>query len=185
MKAMVITQAGLGCRIGELLGLRVWDVDFLRRTVRIAGQSRQMDRVYSPTKSERGTRNVPLPDVVGVALAQHIKEYPPNEDGVLFTNNAGRTWRHEHYGHRHFKKAVEKAQLPPATSSHDLRHHFVSLMLASGANVAEVAELIGDTPEIVLSTYAHVMGDRRDRARSVIDSAWKVARPDTVQTQAN
>jgi integrase len=34
-QAMVLAQAGLGLRIGELLGLRVADVDFLRRTVRI------------------------------------------------------------------------------------------------------------------------------------------------------
>ena len=37
-KAMVLTQAGLGLRIGELLALRVDDVDFLRRTVRIEWQ---------------------------------------------------------------------------------------------------------------------------------------------------
>jgi integrase len=32
---MVITQAGLGLRIGELLSLGVQDVDFMRRSVRI------------------------------------------------------------------------------------------------------------------------------------------------------
>jgi integrase len=33
-RTMVLTQAALGLRIGELLALRVEDVDFLRRTVR-------------------------------------------------------------------------------------------------------------------------------------------------------
>jgi integrase len=43
-RAMVITQAGLGLRVGELLALRVADVDFLRRTTRVEHQL------------ERGTR---------------------------------------------------------------------------------------------------------------------------------
>jgi integrase len=37
-RSTVITQAALGLRIGELLGLRVEDVDFLRRTVRVQWQ---------------------------------------------------------------------------------------------------------------------------------------------------
>jgi integrase len=39
---MVITQAGLGLRIAELLALRVQDVDFLRRTVKVESQLTQM-----------------------------------------------------------------------------------------------------------------------------------------------
>ena len=37
-RSMVITQARLGVRIGELVSLRVQDVAFLRRTVRIERQ---------------------------------------------------------------------------------------------------------------------------------------------------
>jgi integrase len=38
-RAMVITQAGLGLRVAELPALRVQDVDFLRRTVRVEFQT--------------------------------------------------------------------------------------------------------------------------------------------------
>lgn len=38
-RAMVLVQAGLGLRIGELLGLRLADVNFLHRVVRIEHQS--------------------------------------------------------------------------------------------------------------------------------------------------
>ena len=40
-RAMVITQAGLGLRIGELLALRVEDVDFLRARSRCSGNQRR------------------------------------------------------------------------------------------------------------------------------------------------
>jgi integrase len=37
-RAMIITQAGLGLRLGELVALRVEDVDWLHRTVRVRWQ---------------------------------------------------------------------------------------------------------------------------------------------------
>src|SRR3954465_7622679 len=37
-RAMVIIQAGLGLRLGELLALRMQDIDFRRRTVRVEFQ---------------------------------------------------------------------------------------------------------------------------------------------------
>jgi len=40
-RAAVVTLAGSGLRIGELLGLRKGDVDFLRRSVRVERQRRQ------------------------------------------------------------------------------------------------------------------------------------------------
>jgi integrase len=46
---MVITQAGLGPRVAELLALRVQDVDFLRRTVRVEFQTtRTASTEYRP-----------------------------------------------------------------------------------------------------------------------------------------
>jgi integrase len=38
---MIIIQAGLGLRIAELLALRLEDVDFMRRTVRVKWQLTQ------------------------------------------------------------------------------------------------------------------------------------------------
>ncbi|MGH3785094.1 MAG: tyrosine-type recombinase/integrase [Pseudonocardiaceae bacterium] len=62
-RAMVLTQAGLGLRIGELLGLRLADIDFLRRTVRIEHQSHAVTRALVPPKTEssrRGTVNTTI-----------------------------------------------------------------------------------------------------------------------------
>jgi len=35
-----------------------------------------------------------------------------------------------------------------------------------------VAERLGDTPQLVLNTYGHVMPDQEDRTRTAIDAAW-------------
>jgi integrase len=40
-------------------------------------------------------------------------------------------------------------------TAHVLRHTFASLSLNAGVDIVQVAELLGDTPETVLKTYAH------------------------------
>src|SRR5215203_106560 len=114
-RAMVITQAGLG--------LRVQDVDFLRRTVRVEFQTTPDGKYRVPPKTPRSRRALPLPEVVGKALTAHIAEFPPTEDGSLFTTANGNLYRHEHYGARIFAPSVKKAELPAGTTSHALRHH--------------------------------------------------------------
>jgi integrase len=172
-KAMVITQAGLGLRIGELMALRVQDIDFLRRTVAIEFQTTPDGKQRVPPKTPRSRRTVPLPSVVAEALAAHISQFPAAADGSLFTGIHGKPWRHEYYGTRVFARAVRKAGLPDGTTSHDLRHHFASILLAAGESVVAVAERLGhENAALVLSTYGHLMPDSEDRTRRAIDQAW-------------
>jgi integrase len=171
--AMVITQAGLGLRIAELLALRVQDVDFARRTVKVDWQLTQngLDRVEP--KTPRSKRVLPLPQIVRDALVAHIAKFPPSEDGSLFTTVRGKLYRQEHYQARHFAPAVRRAGLPDGTTTHDLRHHFASIMLAAGLSVVAVAELLGhENANLVLSTYGHLVPGSEDRMRQAVDSAW-------------
>jgi hypothetical protein len=91
-RSMVITQAGLGLRIGELLGLRVGDVDFLRRTVRVEWQFTSGSKVRSEPKTPWSRRTIPAPQVVLDAVAGHLATYPADEDGAVHhdSRNAAR-----------------------------------------------------------------------------------------------
>jgi integrase len=183
-KTMVITQAGLGLRIAELLALRVQDIDFLRRTVRIEWQLTPDGKRRVPPKTPRSRRTLPLPNVVAEALAAHIAEFPLAEDGSLFTTAAGMLYRQEHYGARVFAPAVRKAGLPAGTTSHALRHHYASLLLAAGESVVAVAERLGhENATLVLTTYGHLMLDSEDRTRRAIDAAWTVDGLETASDQ--
>ncbi len=73
----MITQAGLGLRIRELVALRIQDVDFLRRTVRIEWQTDPTGKHRMPPKTPISRRTLPLPAVVADVLAAHIAEFPP------------------------------------------------------------------------------------------------------------
>jgi integrase len=63
-RAMIIIQSGLGLRIAALLALRLEDVDFLRRTVRVEWQLTQDGKHRVSPKTPRSRRTVPLPTVV-------------------------------------------------------------------------------------------------------------------------
>jgi len=179
--AMVITQAGLGLRIGELLALRTVDVDFLRRTVRIEHQLTKDGKELVPPKTPRSRRTLPLPQVVAEALAEHISKFGIDTD-LLFTTTTGKPYRQAHYGVQIFAAAVRKAGLPAGTTPHDLRHHFASVLLYAGESVVAVAERLGhENAALVLRTYGHLMPDSEDRTRRAIDDAWTV---DGLQTDS-
>jgi integrase len=179
-RAMVITQAGLGLRIGELLALRVQDVDFLRRQVHIEHQLGRDGKELLPPKTPRSRRTVPLPTVVAEALAEHIENWL-NSANFLFTTSRGNPYNHLEYSRRVFASAVVKAGLMPmGITTHHLRHHYASVLLAAGESVVAVAERLGhENATLVLTTYGHLLPDSEDRTRRAIDQAWLSDGPET------
>jgi integrase len=68
---------------------------------------------------------------------------------------------------------VRRASLPTGTTSHDLGHHYASVLLAAGESVIAVAERLGhENATLVLTTYGHLLPDSEDRTRRAIDDAW-------------
>ncbi len=202
-RAMVTAQAGLG--------LRIADVDLLRRTVRIEHQAHGVNRQLVQPKTASSRRIIPLPAMVGDALATHLAAFPAGRDvectcppsagcsrvaSGLLSHTAGATaLDQDYYGHRVFGKAVVKAntairevnaklaagaaraaELPAGTTSHNLRHHFASVLLAAGESVVAVAECLGhDNATLVLQCYGHLMPHSEGRMRKAIDAAYGLA----------
>jgi integrase len=191
VRAVILAQAMLGCRIGELLSLRVADVDFLRREVSIHQQLTPDGSGRTPRKNNKPYK-VPLSPECAEVLAEHIRAFPPAEDGTIFTGRPpydgplprphrpyvpggpGRPWVYRTLWSK-LAAAAAAAGLPAGTSSHDLRHHFVSVLLDAGLPVQEVAARVGDTVETVTRTYGHLMPEREDRTRQALSAAWRAA----------
>src|SRR6185436_18704646 len=57
---------------------------------------------------------------------------PAGRGRFLVTTRFGTPYRHDYYGSRIFAQAVAKAGLPASTTSHDLRHHYASVLMAQG-----------------------------------------------------
>jgi integrase len=192
-KAMVIVQAGLGLRIGELMGLRACDVDFLRRVVRVETQIPPNETERDDPKTLLSKRPLPLPTFVAEALARHMADYPPAPDGSVFYTRRLHPYTHSHY-EGIFRKAVAAAgsstserseveAMPEGTTPHDLRHHYASVLLAAGESVVAVAERLGHkNASLVLSTYGHLMPGSEERTRKALDGAWNA---DQVRTSGS
>ena len=74
---------------------------------------------------------------------------------------------------RLFRPAVASAGLPAGTTTHDLRHHYASVLLAAGESVVAVAERLGhENATLVLTTYGHLLPDAEHRTRRAVDQAW-------------
>ena len=89
LKALVTFTAGTGMRQGEVFGLTLDRIDFLRREVRVDRQlhTRPGRGVtgFGPTKTPASNRTIPLPQVVVDALAVHLRDFPAGESGLVFT----------------------------------------------------------------------------------------------------
>lgn len=67
---------------------------------------------------------------------------------------------------RAIRAAREQVGLPDGFSFHDLRHHFASLLIASGLDVKVVqARLRHASAKTTLDTYGHLWPDRDDSSR--------------------
>jgi integrase len=165
-RALVVTLAGSGVRIAELLGLEVADVDFLRRTIRVDRQRSQAGTIV-PVKSKSSRRTVPVGQVVIDELAAHLAAYP--SEGALFVNEVG-----EPLLYRRWRTLWEAAAKTTGVdfTAHGLRHFYASALIAGGASVKQVQERLGHASAVItLQTYAHLWPGDDDRTRDVMDSA--------------
>jgi integrase len=174
-RALILAGAATGMRQGELLGLTVDRIDFLRRTIRV---DRQMVTVagrepfLAPPKTDSSVRTIAVPSVLLDALSAHLAEFGAGDGGLFFTDDAGRAIRRPHAGHI-WRKAARSIGLADR-SFHDLRHHCASVLIGAGSNVKVVQHHLGHaSAKVTLDTYAHLWPDDEDRTRTALDAALR------------
>ena len=170
-RAIPTVLAGTGLRIGELLGLRLADVNFLRRTIRVERQRLQSGKI-APLKSKASRRTVPVGSVVIDALASHLNAYPAavdTDDPALFVDEVGKP-----LSYRRWKRLLSDARTAAdvQVNSHSFRHFAASALISGGASVKQVQAFLGHASAVItLRTYAHLWPGDEDRTRSVLDAA--------------
>ena len=184
IRAAVPVTAGTGLRQGEIFGLSVDHVDFLRREARIDRQlwTPPSGRpVLKAPKSANSYRTVALSSLVADSLAAHLGAFGPGEDGLVF-----------HIDGRPVARAMASKYMRQATRAagleghgwHDLRHHHASVLLSAGVSPALVAERLGHDVKTLMSTYAHVIRNDDDRVRAIVDESLGVSAEDWLRTAA-
>ena len=97
-RALAITAAYTGCRIGELIAL---DTDRYQPDKRIIRIERSLAEVrghlrFGQPKTAAARRAVSLPQWLPETIDQHLDTYPPGPDGLIFTAPEGGLIRHSH-----------------------------------------------------------------------------------------
>jgi integrase len=174
--ALVVLAATSGLRISELLGLDATRVDWFRCTVTVDRQRhaepQMVDGVrtfFGEPKSHRSRRTVPVPQLTIDALAAHVAA---GHDG-LFIDCDG-TQHQLLFPACSETVRAHLAPLHPGLTPHAFRHTYASRLLSGGFSVNLVAELLGNTEAVVMSTYGHVLKGERDRVTGAV-ADWFVS----------
>jgi integrase len=140
-----------GMRFGELLALTLADFDFKDNTINITKslQHKASGDIVTPPKTDNGIRTITMPE----AIMHEIEDYThkiygikPSDRVFTFTKSLIRG---------NMKRGAEKASIP-FIRIHDMRHSHVSLLINMGFSPHLIAERIGDTVQMVNSTYGHL-----------------------------
>jgi integrase len=166
---MAYLGAVLGLRWGEVAGLRVGRLDFLRATVCVAEQVTQgrggMTTVGAP-KSAAGRRTLAAPSELMEQLAAHLRRRGvtgADPTAFVFVSAAGGPLDYAHWRQRVWLPATGAAGLSGLTF-HDLRRANATGLVAEGVDVKTAQTRLGHAdPRLTLAIYAHASGEA-DRA---------------------
>ncbi len=128
--AVLLLLYGSGLRVSEATGL-MGDVLPLGQTLRVTGKRNK-------------TRIVPLLKQVNTAIKGYLElcPYPPTKDMPLFRGSRGGPLSPALI-RRAVQGARQRLQLSDRTTPHALRHSFATHLLAGGADLRSLQELLG------------------------------------------
>ncbi len=131
-----------GCRLSEVVGIKLEDVDFSSRTIRVLGKGNRERFVLFGRSAARALRKYLGDRQEGYLF---LPECDPSHDKPL----AGRTLS------RVVQQTARRAGLK-GVHPHVLRHSFASHLLASGADLRCIQELLGHVSISTTQIYTHV-----------------------------
>ncbi|MDQ2984066.1 MAG: site-specific integrase [Actinomycetota bacterium] len=178
--ALVSVLAYAGLRPGEALALQWRDVQ--ERTLIVERAVALGDLKETKTGQTRSVRLL-------APLAADLAEWRlacgrPADFELVFQTRAGRLWADHDWRNwrkRIFTPAAEAAGLG-GFRPYDLRHSFVSLLLAEGRSVLEVAKQAGHSPTMALATYGHVIEELEGAEKLPAEEVIRRAREELVRT---
>lgn len=169
---LVLLLAYTGLRWGEGVGLRVQNLDLLRKRIQIEENAVQAGgQMHVGTPKSHKQRTVPLPAFLVPLLARQCED--KGRADLLFGD--GEHLRRPHPESGWFAKAVAGSGIPRVTP-HDLRHTAASLAVSAGANVKAVQRMLGHaSAAMTLDLYADLFDDDLEAVATALDNARTAA----------
>jgi integrase len=159
-RAAVLLAAWCGLRRGEVLGLRLEDVDLAagvvtvrRNRVELLATGAAFD---AEPKTDAGKRTVNIPPHVLPVLAEHMASWAGPDR--VFVGRDGRPMRGDAI-RQAFDRARRKAGMP-GFRFHDLRHTGQTLAAATGATIKDLMRRLGHASPAASYRYLHAVDGR-------------------------
>ena len=150
-KAMLELLYATGLRISELISLEFSNIDIENSIVRVMGKGSK-------------ERMVPFNDTASHYLKLYV-EYYRNEilngkySDYLFISNAKKPITRQGF-FKIIKAECKRAGITKDVSPHVLRHSFATHLLANGADIRVIQELLGHSNIVTTEIYTHVVNEK-------------------------
>jgi integrase/recombinase XerC len=134
---------GCGVRVSELAGLSLPDLDRAERWLRVRGKGRK-------------ERQVPVPGKAAEALERYLAErsVAPGQSAVFLNHRGGRLTARGIHGIVKFYATFVSGD--PALHPHSFRHAYATHLLADGADLRAIQELLGHARLSTTQKYTQV-----------------------------
>ena len=144
-----------GLRRGELLNLKLDDIDGKRMLITVRAPKGNKDRVTI------------LSPFVLTELRNYFKEYRPKE--FLFEGQSKKQYSAESVGNI-IKASAKKAKIQKRVTPHMLRHSFATHLLEDGADLRYIQSLLGHSSSKTTEIYTQVTLKHIKNIQSPFDS---------------
>lgn len=139
-----------GCRVGELVSIKIKDIDFGRRNILILGKGNKERFLNYGEYCEEALNNY---------LNNGYHELNKENNGYLFLNNNGGVLTER--GVRFLlDKIIKQIGINKNISPHMIRHSFATHLLNEGCDLITVQKLLGHESIKATQIYTHVTTDR-------------------------
>jgi integrase len=167
-QCFVNIAAFCGLRFGEIIGLRVENLDLEKRMIRVRHSYCRLTKRLNPPKTRAGHRDVPMPPHVVVLCRKWMaKHYQENDLGVVFAGERKTVVTQQNFHTLCWVPLLKSVGLYTKGDIyhfHALRHFAASWMIENGMPLTDVAALLGHSKfDMTLQVYAHPMRDDRQR----------------------
>ncbi|XID95010.1 tyrosine-type recombinase/integrase [Paenibacillaceae bacterium WGS1546] len=141
-RAILYLAYSSGLRVGEVVRLRLSDIDRARKTLRVRQSKGRKDRITL------------LSDAALEVLDLYLREYSPSV--WLFPGQDPRRHLTERTVQKVFEQALKAAHIAKDVSVHALRHSFATHLLEDGIDIRYIQELLGHRSLQTTEIYTHV-----------------------------
>jgi integrase/recombinase XerD len=145
-KAIIETLYGCGLRVSELVNLRLTDIHYNEGFVIVTGKGNKQRLVPVSDKALREIDNY-----------KHYRNLLPviHDQNVLFLNRRGSGLTRAMI-FTIIKELAAKAGIKKNISPHTFRHSFATHMIAAGADLRAVQEMLGHESILTTEIYTHI-----------------------------